>query len=141
MSYIFLAYADDLQPQRMRLAELSVHNGPPEIVTVDYQYRLLPLFFVGIRWVIHKNWSPFVYNGSVCLIETINPLRVLQSFTPTTLEGTGGKLPELGGELEGVLLSHAEPAAIDWDYGDLRGGTPAKLIDDDHYLLFFHSRR
>ena len=71
------AHSNSYHVVRMRLAELSVH-ADTGLVTVGSQYRLMPIYYAGIGGEIHKNWSPFLYNGSVCFIETINPFRVIR---------------------------------------------------------------
>lgn len=69
-----------------------------------------------------KNWVPFVYRNTLLLAYSIQPHRlfvpVLDMNLCMTLVSTIGKM--------------------DWEWGELRGGTPALLVDD-YYLAFFHS--
>lgn len=72
-----------------------------------------------------KNWVPFDYEGSLLLAYSLTPHRI---FYPL-LDGS----------------EHCESCAfskslITWSWGALRGGTPA-LLDDGHYLAFFHSSK
>ncbi len=60
-----------------------------------------------------KNWTPFDYYGNLLLSYSIAPHRVL--------------FPHLGsGYCE--LFSEA-PTSHRWKWGELRGGTPAILVD------------
>lgn len=72
------------------------------------------------RW--QKNWVPFEYNGKLLLSYSILPHRV---FEPLLGTGTCSTIASSLGK-------------INWDWGALRGGTPALLIDGE-YLSFFHS--
>lgn len=69
-----------------------------------------------------KNWVPFGFNDNLLLSYSLNPHRILGPFTGT---GTCDLFAKSNGK-------------IAWDWGELRGGTPA-LVDGDHYLAFFHS--
>ncbi len=71
------------------------------------------------RW--EKNWSPFDYHGDVHLAYSVVPHRILR--------------PIGGGMCETAALTKS---SIRWDWGVLRGGTPA-LEHDGEYLTFFHS--
>ena len=69
-----------------------------------------------------KNWSPFEYNGDLLLIYSIHPHLI---FRP--LDGTNT-----------CETFASTKGAIEWNWGELRGGSPALLIGDE-YLSFFHS--
>lgn len=71
-----------------------------------------------------KNWPPFDYQGNMLIAYSISPHRI---FRP--LIGTG--------ECESFSLTMPE---IEWDWGELRGGTPALMVDGQ-YLAFFHSSK
>lgn len=79
-----------------------------------------------------KNWTPFVYTdkegtSDLYMVYTFNPMRVARFVRPFT------------GELEPfVSLGSKLPLAWEQNWGEVRGGTPALLIDDE-YLAFFHS--
>lgn len=70
-----------------------------------------------------KNWVPFDYEGQLLLAYSLSPHRI---FRP---------LLDSSGQCETVAISEKP---IDWDWGELRGGTPG-LLDDGAYLSFFHS--
>lgn len=72
-----------------------------------------------------KNWVPFDYNGTMLLAYSLAPHKILCPL----LDGT---------QHCKTLISSESP--IDWQWGDLRGGTPG-LIDGNHYLAFFHSSK
>jgi len=69
-----------------------------------------------------KNWVPFVYNDTLLLAYSIDPHLIVQ--------------PERGtnSAYEVAYSSHQLP----WNFGEIRGGTPA-VRDGDEYLAFFHS--
>lgn len=68
-----------------------------------------------------KNWVPFDYNRTLHLGYTINPHVVLSSSP----EGN-------------CSIIHKTSPSISKDFGIIRGGTPAILVDGE-YLAFFHS--
>lgn len=74
------------------------------------------------RW--EKNWVPFVYNENLFLARSLFPHQIFypipKSSVCETVASTWG--------------------AINWDWGVLRGGTPA-LLDGEEYLAFFHSSK
>lgn len=72
-----------------------------------------------------KNWVPFEYNGQLLLAYSLLPHKILRPFFGTSA-------------CETFAISQA--ANINWEWGQLRGGTQA-LRDGDHYLSFFHSWR
>ncbi len=79
-----------------------------------------------------KNWTPFVYtdkkgNSDLYLIYTFNPMTVARFVRPFT-----GKLEPF------VSLGPKLPLAWENNWGQVRGGTPALLIDDE-YVAFFHT--
>lgn len=74
------------------------------------------------RW--QKNWVPFDYNGALLLGYSIVPHRILEPIL-----GTGG-----------CAAVSSTSGSIQWDWGVLRGGTPA-ILDGDEYLAFFHSSK
>jgi len=69
-----------------------------------------------------KNWVPFEWNKKLLLVYTIDPHEII---SPNL---TNGKCyPAYETEME-----------LDWEWGVLRGSTPALLVDGE-YLSFFHS--
>lgn len=84
------------------------------------------LHFNGERSDKHeKNWAPFVYGNQLLLSQSINPHHVLRSISESNA-------------CETIALTHS--SLISWEWGELRGGTPA-LKDGDEYLAFFHSSK
>jgi hypothetical protein len=69
-----------------------------------------------------KNWVPFEYEQKLLLAYSLVPHKI---FTPVF--GTG--------HCDTVVSS---TSAIEWEWGELRGGTAA-LLDEGNYLSFFHS--
>ncbi|MBJ7448977.1 MAG: hypothetical protein JHC93_01300 [Parachlamydiales bacterium] len=72
------------------------------------------------RW--QKNWVPFDYKGQLMLSYSIMPHRVV-----CPIIGTGA-----------CPTFDYTNAKSDWQWGVLRGGTPALQVDGE-YLSFFHS--
>lgn len=69
-----------------------------------------------------KNWSPFEWNGSLLLSYTLNPHEVV------ALNWSNGC----------CRPCYETAKSINWNFGTIRGGTPALLLDGE-YLAFFHS--
>lgn len=69
-----------------------------------------------------KNWIPFDYQGVALLAYTISPHKI---FLP------------ICGESRCITVANNLDFSS-WDWGILRGGTPALLVDN-YYLSFFHS--
>jgi predicted GH43/DUF377 family glycosyl hydrolase len=74
------------------------------------------------RW--EKNWVPFVYKDELLLGYSLSPHIILK--------------PILGTNLCETMADTSNQAT--WDWGELRGGTPA-LLEGDRYLAFFHSSK
>lgn len=82
---------------------------------------------------VEKNWIPFAVQDSegakLFLSYTINPHKILKLFNPSD------------NKLESLPLHSMSWIDNSWEkyWGQLRGGTPAILVEDE-YLAFFHSR-
>lgn len=74
------------------------------------------------RW--EKNWVPFNYYENLLLAYSIIPHHILKPFLDS-------------GTCTTISLA---PSSIDWQWGELRGGTPA-ILDGNEYLAFFHSSK
>jgi predicted GH43/DUF377 family glycosyl hydrolase len=70
-----------------------------------------------------KNWVPFDYRGNLFLSYSISPHLVFEPFLDDS------------GSCDFVSLSTPD---INWNWGEIRGGTPALRIGSK-YLAFFHS--
>lgn len=120
---LFLAYNNTVDPaqgelRRMYVVELTYdgsrfHAEKPQAL-LDYPYLRADRS--------EKNWVPFDYEEKLMLAYSLNPHRI---FTP--IEDTSSC--ELVAE---SMCTHR------WEWGTLRGGTPALKIGDQ-YLAFFHS--
>lgn len=71
---------------------------------------------------IEKNWSPFVAQDKLYLIYSDSPRTILQ-------------VDEETGHCQAIAKDYTDPS---WPFGEIRGGTPACLVED-FYLTFFHS--
>ncbi len=72
---------------------------------------------------VEKNWSPFVLGDSLYVIYSDQP-RVLLRIDPNT------------GFCQEVARSDPD---YHWDFGRIRGGTPALPLDEKTFITFFHS--
>lgn len=114
----FAKLSNGTEQRRMFFAKL-LHNGEefyttsPQVIT-NYTHENLKRQ--------EKNWTPFDYQGNLMLAYSISPHLV---FFP----------PFFSDNYEPFSL---DPKKLKWDWGDIRGGTPALLIDNQ-YLGFFHS--
>lgn len=69
-----------------------------------------------------KNWVPFNFNGELLLAYSLAPHKIVSP---------------LWGHQKCRTIESSE-SIIRWDFGELRGGTPA-ILDGDRYISFFHS--
>ena len=120
---LFLVYNDAsitgaLLPRRMYVAELNETDGQFEIVDADILHSYDGA--TTARW--EKNWVPFDFEGNLLLSYSIVPHKVLYPVLGTST-------------CETIAFSMSNNL---WKFGELRGGTPA-LVCDDEYLAFFHS--
>lgn len=119
MAYSDLFYTLNGSMRRMCLAEVlfegtGFYASEPEF--------LLEFEGDGNR-KFEKNWTPFIYNDALLLSYTLFPHKVM---LPHFREG------------KCTTLNLTQVEAPSWKWGEIRGGTPAHLIDG-HYLAFFHS--
>ena len=77
----------------------------------------------------HKNWSPFIYNNSLFLLQTIHPLHIV------TLELSPKK-----DSYKAKTVSFTISRSLRWKYGEVRGGSNPVSIGGNEYMGFFHSR-
>jgi len=123
--HLYIIYADNMEPKisrggfRVYVAELIYDGHSFEMASREKLSR-----FEGMcPQKREKSWVPFDYQGNLFLAYSLDPHLI---FHPL-LDGSG----------ECETIASSSPA-IDWDYGLLRGGTPATMVDGK-YLAFFHS--
>lgn len=105
---------------RMAIAELIEQQGLFDVVSNEWLFH-----FEGENSCrSEKNWVPFANLGQLLLAYEIVPHRILY--------------PLLDGKETAESMAISFPSIV-WNWGELRGGTPAKLIDEEFYLSFFHS--
>lgn len=121
---LYLSYSDNLAfiasegGFRMHLAVLDFDG---KHFFIKHQERLSN-FEGEFPWRREKNWVPFEYEGNLLMAYGLSPHRIFY--------------PRKGmGSCETVAVSYPQ---ISWKYGELRGGTPAILIDNQ-YVAIFHS--
>lgn len=122
---LYLIYSDNRNEEvteggfRLYVVELAVENRNVHIV---HENPLLN-FEGESPQRREKNWVPFDYEGRLLLAYSLAPHKI---FLPGEREST----------CETVATTWFDNI---WPCGELRGGTPAIKIDDEHYLSFFHS--
>lgn len=107
-----------------------------------YRMHVAELLFDGVRFSAHeincllnfegenpsrreKNWVPFENKGELLFAYSINPHWIMCPHLENCC-------------CETIAKTHSK---IAWNWGEMRGGTPGLLIDDDQYLSFFHSSK
>jgi predicted GH43/DUF377 family glycosyl hydrolase len=122
---LYMIYDDNMEPRiskggfRVYIAELQ-YDGEHFI---PYPVECLCRFEGESRERREKAWVPFNYQDKLLLAYSILPHLIF--------------FPRLNGS--GICDTIAcSQSSIQWDWGELRGGTPAHLLDGQ-YLAFFHS--
>ncbi len=112
---------EELTSRRMFIAELEQKTeSGEEKFFINNPVCLHPFEEPRQRW--EKNWVPFNYNNSLLVAYSLAPHHILRPSLDTgscSIESTAYSL-------------------INWEWGELRGGSPA-LLDGDKYIAFFHS--
>lgn len=123
---LFIVYSNILDKnskgefRRMFISSLDERSG-----TFYASTPVIMKKFVGENPIRReKNWTPFDYKGNMLLAYSLAPHRI---FHPLFSKN----------ECDLFALSQGD---IEWKWGELRGGTPALLIDGQ-YLAFFHSSK
>lgn len=102
----------------MNIAELKYENGKFTVVN--------PIKLTYLQKLNHqqreKNWVPFEWNGKLLLSYYPSPHEIMEA------------------DLSSGLCQHlcTTTPRIAWNWGTIRGGTPATLVNGE-YLTFFHS--
>ena len=69
-----------------------------------------------------KNWMPFIYKDDLYMVYSIKPHVIVRFYRSGICEKIYESVP-----------------SINWEWGNLSGGTQAVKINDEEYLTFFHS--
>lgn len=121
---LYIIYSDNKEDYvskcgfRVYVSELDFDGTQFVIVHTD----CLKNFEGASPYLREKNWVPFDYQGNLLLSYSLMPHKVLR--------------PLIGSDKCETYASSSQN--IPWEYGELRGGTPA-ILDGDHYISFFHS--
>jgi len=97
--------------------------------TMEFYLTPRKMYLEGDKDSKQKNWMPFLYNNTPHFIQRINPMHVVKILyhdeTGQCVAGSVSLQPKL---------------AVHWEYGEIRGGTNAVLLEDiGEYLGLFHS--
>lgn len=141
---------EDMQSEDARLISADnrlylIYSGNGNTIIEDEFFRMYAaeLFFDGISFSItsnecfaifegrnknkrEKNWVPFSYKDELFLAYSLKPHKILK--------------PLLDGSKMCQSFCSTNPSIV-WEWGELRGGTPALQIDGENYLSFFHSSK
>lgn len=115
---------------RIGMLELTYNESSRRLDVTALRDRIQPTYpkHSNTRKESHKNWSPFLFRGRALLIQSINPLVVVNETE--TEEGL----------VTAEVVSISKLTRIKWPYGSMRGGTNCILVNDSFYLSFFHSK-
>ena len=124
---LMIVYSDNPNPKitgggfRMMIGELHFTNGS---FALQNAVRLVE--YEGEKETLRENnWTPFEYRSSLFLSYSIDPHRV---FFPIPGKGT--------------CITYATTfPSLHWEWGILRGGTPALMLESGEYFAFFHSAK
>lgn len=124
---LYLVYSDNRDKLitkggfRVYIGELKFDGKNFFLYNIDCLYR-----FEGESLLQReKNWVPFIYEQTLLLAYSLNPHIIF--------------LPHIGkGECETMSVTFGK---IKWDWGELRGGTPGLISNENQYLAFFHSSK
>ncbi len=122
---LYLVYSDNQDTIisrggfRLYVAEVLLTEG---IFSLHNTERL-SIFEEESKQVRQKNWVPFDYQGNLLLAYSLQPHVI---FHPLLMETE---------TCETVVSTISK---LDWNWGELRGGTPA-ILENGEYLSFFHS--
>lgn len=123
---IYLMYNDNLDcihpsgQDRREIFVAKVQREGDHFTLLAPQKLIYPTKYILKMW--EKNWVPFEYNNELLIAYTIVPHEIV---TPDFTRGVCKKIT-------------TSTALHPWNWGTLRGGTPAILLDGE-YLSFFHS--
>jgi predicted GH43/DUF377 family glycosyl hydrolase len=121
---LYLVYSDNKDDYisrggfRVYVSELKFDDKSFSVGSTD----CLKDFEGASSYIREKNWVPFEYNGLMMLAYSLTPHKIFRYFSGSE-------------KCETISLTSS---VINWEYGELRGGTAA-LLDGDNYLSFFHS--
>lgn len=122
---------------RMGMLELTYNESSRRLDVTAMRDKIQPTYpkHASAHKESHKNWSPFLFRGHPLLVQSINPLVVVNETENEEQDG------------EGSIITTAEVVSISkltkrikWPYGSLRGGTNCILVNNSFYLSFFHSK-
>jgi len=112
---------------RMGMLELTYNDSSRRLDVTALRQKIEPTYpkNSNTHKDSHKNWSPFLFRGHPLLIQSINPLVVVN---------------ETDESLVAEVVSISKLTRMKWPFGSLRGGTNCILVNDSYYLSFFHSK-
>lgn len=128
--------------KKIYYARLYRNETRDQMFIFDPAYLLDCSHEIGPRH--QKNWSPFDYTPNndinynnntekniLYFIYSINPHRIMSISTNENNTGVA--------KADTKYITEINNFDSIWKYGEMRGGSPAVLINADYYLSFFHS--
>lgn len=123
--HLYIVYDDNIEAKiskgGFRVFVAEIHYDSEHFIADPIE--CLKHFEGESRNLREKAWVPFEYNGQLLLAYSILPHRIFY--------------PHLDGAGVCDTVSYIE-SQITWNWGILRGGTPA-FLEKEGYLAFFHS--
>ena len=134
---------------QMAYSEIITRNGAIHVSP------MIDITFTEFPKQDQKNWCPFEFNGTMLFVANIQPHRIVglsidyewgghpegydhSLVTPgeSTPSSASRALPK---HTEASTVSLTRMNNFTWEYGDMRGGTPAISLDEHRHMAFFHS--
>jgi len=122
--HLYIVYSDNIDLKitrggfRVFIGEIKFDGNKFSLHDIER----LSIYEGESQLIREKNWVPFVYDHDLLLAYSLNSHKIFRPILGT-------------GECETIADSKG---LFDWDWGDLRGGTPGISLNDDEYLAFFH---
>lgn len=122
---LYIVYSDNRDEKitkggfRVYIAKLQVNGNDIYNTNID----ILTDYPGESNTIREKNWVPFIFQDNLLLAYSLDP-HVIFQHTPGTNH---------------CDLFATSKSPINWNWGILRGGTPAMELDEGYYFGFFHS--
>ncbi len=142
---MYVYYPDQLYA-KIKYAIISINSVKQQIQITDDH-----LIYIDESKgkLTEKNWTPFIYNRKCYFVRFIHDMSIvtvspLSDYIFSSVDKNIKYLTNIDPDKSSLAqmnsYSYENPIYLKWDYGEIRGGTPARRISEDSYLAFFHSK-
>ena len=130
-TFLMIRTDSSSRPFRMRLSYIKYENDNniEKLVQLN-DTILLPPNFELMPNASQKNWSPFYYKSQLMFVYQLHDSLTVIRQKPNKLGNT---------EVVSEVSNNGRVSNL-WEYGQIRGGSPARRIGNSRYLSFFHSQ-